>query len=738
MQTLIKSYELVSTKKRFLEVVEELNNYLQANGEAFLGLDVETRHCLLKRYEKEIPRPVRTKKGLRGKATTIQIGQDPSIKDRQYVINVMHLYRDGMTDEEIGDYLRPILTKAKILGHNLLYEYQFMRAQFGIKMPWQNLKCLYLFSKVLMSGDDDVKHGLSDCYEEYFGRELFGWFKDITGMNYQEFADFKGEMQTSDWSLEELSDDQIKYAAHDVGPLVFSLWTKMKERLDQFSMDWARQLKGKSIANVIRDEWAAIPTYAMIELRGWKVDFEHQRKTIALLEEKKVKSEQEVAKYFTRTVTKSNGLRGKARKVWEEIVCINLGSPKQVKESIQKVLGETIPNTEAETLERYADRHPAIYWILQYKKASHNLNNFGQKLLDLCEDTERIHSNILQNGTETGRATSNNQNLKQIPAHDVLFKDEENPEGYSANKLFRGSFVADEGHKLVVADYSQIEPRLASAMTGDLVKEFRENQELDLHAATGKDMLGLVELPKKGDPNRDVVGKQCNLGLGYRMGFKLLAQNILEASAALVRAGKMERVIDWTKNDYEEAKKRLAKYWESRPGTKRKMDEFDREMTKLAEAAGTLAVFKGRKPICVAFSMLGRPRRFCLDPRWEDEPDCELRKSDWGEWGKYEQRIHGIKKKGWNHPVQGTAADLFKRALVRIDREMEEKGFDVDGKEGILGEVYDEVIAQCREERAEELAEIIERNMREAAYEFTKPVPAIVKYAICERWCDGK
>src|SRR5690348_1852103 len=106
--TEVKSYELVSTKERFLEVVEELTNYLDDNytedsGEAFLGLDVETYHNLPPRDDDEVPRPIPTKKGLKGKAATIQIGLDPDIRDWQYVINVLHLYKDGMTDEEIGE-----------------------------------------------------------------------------------------------------------------------------------------------------------------------------------------------------------------------------------------------------------------------------------------------------------------------------------------------------------------------------------------------------------------------------------------------------------------------------------------------------------------------------------------------------------------------------------------------------------------------------------------------------------
>jgi DNA polymerase I-like protein with 3'-5' exonuclease and polymerase domains len=709
------SYTLIFTREQLLGAVAEIEAYHAENAEAMICLDVETTHCLPIRYKDEVPRPVRTKKGLRGKATLMQIGLDPDIRDRQFILDIRALNRDGVSDEEIGDLLRPTLESAKILGHNLKYEYQFMWRQFRIKL--RKLRCTMLFAQVLYAGDEMVKFGLAKLCGTVFGQELYGWFiehiKHWYGveMDYGAFAKFKEKQQKSDWSGP-LDGEQIMYAAHDVA-LPFELWKVLMQRLDEFIEKYGQKMPG-DITDEIKLEWDCIPAFAMMELRGFQMDIEKHRALCQKLLQKMEDAENEVGKYLTRTVIKSNGKRGSKREEWEEVETINLRSPKQVKENLSKLLGKTIPNTEADTLKRFKDDHPAVEAILAYKEAEHLYKNFGQKLLDLCEDTGRLHYSIFQCGTDTGRSSMGDPNLQQIP------KAED----------FRRNFVAGPRKKLQISDFSQIEPRLTASYTGDLVEEFKtSNGELDLHAITGRDMLGLDYLPKKLSDERDVVGKRCNLGLGYRMGYKKLALDIYAYSNG---------IIDWTVNNFEEAKKRIENYWSTRVRTKKKMEQMDKRLKERALLAGTLAVFKGRKPIAVAFSKLGRPRRFCLEPRQEGYPDEALEKSPKYEWGEFEARLQKICTAAWNHEsAQSCAASLMKRAVLAIHNEFEERGFDYD-EEGLIAVVHDEAICETFEERAEDAAEIVERNMVEAGSPLTFPVACLADTNISDSWWGGK
>lgn len=722
--SLIETYELVETREHLINCVNTVEQYHADDETAFVALDCETRHVIKTRHglditKDEVPRPIMTKKGLRGKATLLQIGLDPDIKDQQFILNIPALNRNGVSDKEIGDLLRPVLESARILGHNLKYEYQFMWRQFGIKL--RHLRCLMLFAQILYAGDDMVKFGLASLCSTVFGQELYGWFiermKAVYGieMDYEGFVTFKKEQQTSDWSGDTpMTKNQLRYAADDVA-LPFDLWKGLQRRLDEFISEWGTKMPG-DITDEIKLEWDAIPAFAMMELRGFQLNVENYKKLVDKLFQQIQDAEEEVGKTLSRKVKMTNKLRGTKRKEWEEIVPINLRSHVQVKKALEEALGHPIANTKAETLEKYVDEHVAVQQILNFKKAEHAHSHFGLKYLHFLEDTGRVHTNIFQTGTETGRSAFGEPNFQNVPA----------------SEEFRENFIAAEGKKLQISDLSQIEPRLTAAFTGDLVEEFCEvgDKELDLHALTGKDMLGLDYLPKKGSVERDKVGKRSNLGLSYRMGHKKLALDILSHTK-----GEM----DWTVNDFEEAKNRVKNYWMSRKRTKRKMDEMDRDIKKRALAAGTLAVFKGRKPIAVVFSKVGRPRRFCLEAKWESLPDEDLQKSPGYEYGKFEYRLNKICLAGWNHgSAQSCAASLLKRSVIGIHNELEEKGFDYD-TEGLIAVVHDEGIIECAEERGEEAAEILERHLVKAGTPLTYPVPCIAKTKVnCPHWWAGK
>ncbi len=309
---------------------------------------------------------------------------------------------------------------------------------------------------------------------------------------------------------------------------------------------------------------------------------------------------------------------------------INLNSPKQLGEMLFDRMGLPAPkktsrgySTSAEVLEQLAEDHPVCAKILEYRKYQKLESTYIESLLTLRDENGRIHTRFDQVATATGRISSAEPNLQNIPVRTELGRE------------IRRAFVAKPGCALVDADYSQIELRVLAHISGDetMCEAFREGQ--DIHARTAAEVYGV--------PLAEVTGamrsasKAVNFGIVYGISDFTLAKNISVSRA--------------------EAKAFIERYFERYPGVKRYMDG---------------AVAEGREKGYVS-TMMGR-RRYLPEL---SSPNYNLR--------AFGERC------AMNSPIQGTAADIIKLAMVAVAKALKEQGL----KAKLILQVHDELIIEA-------------------------------------------
>ena len=315
---------------------------------------------------------------------------------------------------------------------------------------------------------------------------------------------------------------------------------------------------------------------------------------------------------------------------------INLNSPKQLGEMLFDRMGLPAPkktsrgySTSAEVLENLAENYPVCAKILEYRKYQKLQSTYIDSLLTMRDENGRIHTRFDQVATATGRISSAEPNLQNIPVRTELGRE------------IRRAFVAKPGHVLVDADYSQIELRVLAHISGDatMIDAFREGQ--DIHARTASEVYG-VPLAEVTSAQRS-ASKAVNFGIVYGISDFTLAKNI-----SVTRA---------------EAKAFIDRYFERYPGVKKYMD-------------GSVA--EGKEKGFVT-TMMGR-RRYLP----------ELTSSN------FNVRAFG-ERCAMNSPIQGTAADIIKLAMVHVARELKERKLEAK----LILQVHDELIIEAPQGEAD-------------------------------------
>lgn len=211
------------------------------------------------------------------------------------------------------------------------------------------------------------------------------------------------------------------------------------------------------------------------------------------------------------------------KKIWKHAgVEFNINSPKQLGEILfekmdlkiknQKLTGKGVKSTKESELEKMKDLHPIIEDILEYREFSKLLTTYIDNLPKMLDEKGRLHAKFSQTGTTTGRMSSNNPNLQNIPNKTEL------------GKRIRKAFVSDTGFKLVAFDYSQIELRIAAILSGDkkLIQTFKEGG--DVHEAVASEIFGVSKDRVSGEMRSQA--KVINFGILYGMGINALRGNL--------------------------------------------------------------------------------------------------------------------------------------------------------------------------------------------------------------------
>lgn len=307
----------------------------------------------------------------------------------------------------------------------------------------------------------------------------------------------------------------------------------------------------------------------------------------------------------------------------------NMGSPKQIGEILFNKLGLPVvkktatgaPSTDEEVLDKLAQDYPLPAKILEYRGLAKLKSTYTDKLpLMINPATGRVHTTYAQAVTVTGRLSSNEPNLQNIPIRTA--------EG----RKVREAFIAPPGHCIVSADYSQIELRIMAHISEDpgLLRAFQEGQ--DVHRATASEVFG-VPLDEVTSEQRRYA-KTINFGLIYGMGAFGLAQSLgIEQKAA---------------KDY------IDRYFTRFAGVKRYMDETKSRAAEL----GYVETLFGRRIYLPEIKGGNGPRRA------------------------------GAERQSINAPMQGTAADLIKLAMVAVQNELDARGLATR----IIMQVHDELV----------------------------------------------
>jgi DNA polymerase-1 len=349
----------------------------------------------------------------------------------------------------------------------------------------------------------------------------------------------------------------------------------------------------------------------------------------------------------------------------------NLDSPKQLQEILFGKLGLPVirktptgqPSTAEDVLEELAGSYELPRLILEYRGLTKLKSTYTDKLPgQVDEGTGRIHTTYQQGVAATGRLSSSDPNLQNIPIR--------TPEG----RRIRQAFIAAPGHRLVAADYSQIELRIMAHLSGDasLVAAFTEDR--DVHQATAAEVLGVPLAEVSADQRRSA--KAVNFGLIYGMSaFGLARQLGIGRSDA-------QRYVD--------------RYFERYPGVRRYMDETRNQAREL----GYVETVYGR--------------RLYL-------PDIRSRNAALRQYAE---------RSAINAPMQGTAADIIKRAMITVDSWLERTRTPAR----LIMQVHDELVLEVAEDAVQHTVGELRQHMMQAA---ELSVPLKVDVGIGLNWDEA-
>lgn len=525
----------------------------------------------------------------------------------------------GKTDLSKAKALDPLrkLLAAKSprkVAHNAKFDAKWVSHHLGAEVG--GIFDTMLASQLISAGERDRGHGLADVSAFFLGKEL------------------DKSQQVSDWAADDLSPAQIEYAARDAAIMV-SLQEKILERL-----------RNDDLEKVAEIENGCVMPIAQMELNGFFLDEDRWREQLEKVKEEQAELAAELQQMLSAGVAQAS-LFGVAE--------INLDSQSQVSDALRNLGVPINDSTRQSELEPLAADYPVVAKLIEYRTAAKALSSFGENILGFVRPTGRIHSDFRQIGAPTGRFSSSNPNVQQIPHQDP----------------YRRCFRAPSGRKLVIADYSQIELRILADFSEDrnFIRAFESGA--DFHAMTASEVFN-VKIDEV-TPEQRSFAKRLNFGVVYGIG----------ASRFAAMTGLSQKQAEDT----------LRRYFATYSG----LDAWLRNAARKAVTERSGRTGSGRM---IKF-------RF-------EENDREA--------------VAKIQRNAKNFPIQGTSADILKRALHLLH-------------EGIRGTsarlvniVHDEIIIECEEKETEHVARVLEESMLGAGREFLSKVPVKADVTIADEW----
>jgi DNA polymerase-1 len=413
-----------------------------------------------------------------------------------------------------------------------------------------------------------------------------------------------------------------------------------------------KEVEEQGLTSVYEDiDAPLVPVLARMEDAGVKID-------PAVLGQMSVKLQREA--------------EAKARDIYERCgLEFNINSPKQLGDVLFNKLALPMPSkygkgkkisTAVDVLEGLAADHEVPRLVLEYRQLTKLKSTYVDALPALIRSQSgRVHTTFGQTGTATGRLSSTNPNLQNIPIRTELGRE------------IRAAFIAEPGHVLLAADYSQIELRLLAHYSKDklLVEAFRRGD--DIHTLTASQVFGVPPLMVTPDHRRQA--KVVNFGIVYGLSAFGLSQNLG------IEPGEARKFID--------------AYFEKYAGVRAFIDAT-LEQTRRDQKVRTL--FGRVRPIPDINSKNATQRGFA-------------------------------ERTAVNTPLQGTAADLIKLAMIRIDEEIRKRGL----KSRMTLQVHDELVFEVPESEVEAMKPLVREHMEKA---YALAVPLLVEIGVGPNWRD--
>ncbi len=535
---------------------------------------------------------------------------------------------DQIARDRLLEKLRPLLEdpKQEKVGQNLKYDMSVL-ARYGIELRGIAYDTM-LESYVLDSTGS--RHDMDSLALKYLSLNTIH-YEDVAG---------KGAKQLS---FNEVPLEQAApYAAEDA-----DITLRLHEAL------WPKLEQHKKLINVFRDiEMPLVPVLSRVERTGVLID----TKMLA-------KQSKQLAKRILELEETAYNVAGEN---------FNLGSPKQLQAILFEKLGLPVisktpkgqPSTAEAVMQELAEQgHELPQVILSHRSLSKLKSTYTDKLpLQVDAQTGRVHTSYHQAVAATGRLSSTDPNLQNIPVR--------TEEG----RRIRQAFVAQKGYRLVAADYSQIELRIMAHLSKDpgLLRAFSEGA--DVHRATASEVFGVA--PERVSTDQRRSAKAINFGLIYGMSAFGLARQLG------IQRGEAQQYVDL--------------YFTRYPGVKQYMDQT----RELAREQGYVETVFGRRLYLPEIKAANAQRR------------------------QYAERT------AINAPMQGTAADIIKRAMIAVDQVLRDTKLDVR----MIMQVHDELVFEIQADVLTEAVDII-RNCMAGAAELS--VPLVVDVGVGDNWDEA-
>ncbi|HHF5205547.1 TPA: DNA polymerase I [Haemophilus influenzae] len=521
--------------------------------------------------------------------------------------------------------IKPILENPNIhkIGQNIKFD-ESIFARHGIELQGVEFDTMLLSYTLNSTG----RHNMDDLAKRYLGYETIA-FESIAGKG-------KSQLTFNQIPLEQATE----YAAEDADvtmKLQQALWLKLQQ------------------------EPTLVELYKTMELPLLHVLSRMERTGVLIDSNALFMQSNEIATRLTALEEQAYELAGQP---------FNLASTKQLQEILFDKLGLPIlqktpkgaPSTNEEVLEELAYSHELPKILVEHRGLSKLKSTYTDKLPQMVNSqTGRVHTSYHQAVTATGRLSSSDPNLQNIPIR--------NEEG----RRIRQAFIAREGYSIVAADYSQIELRIMAHLSGDqgLINAFSQGK--DIHRSTAAEIFGVSLDEVTSEQRRNA--KAINFGLIYGMS-----------------AFGLSRQLGISRPD---AKKYMDLYFQRYPS----VQQFMTDIREKAKAQGYVETLFGR--------------RLYL-------PDINSSNA---------MRRKGAERVAINAPMQGTAADIIKRAMIKLD-EVIYHDPDIE----MIMQVHDELVFEVRSEKVEFFREQIKQQMEDAA---ELVVPLIVEVGVGQNWDEA-